>query len=459
MNSVLIGVDFSVTDNDVKFLEMNTDVGISQPMLNYFDFTSLFNYINSNGFTKLHLVYKEIHITYEFIDLIKSHCVNNGIEYLETLVYSNAILLPTIEDSDTTLVLRLAYNAQAILDDLYCRDKSELIKLIFDNNLQEYIPQTYSIHNGGTVINDNLSNISDNGNIPNFIVKKTLPDTFKRKYPEFYKLSSAEELTNLKQSVPMDTVLQEYIYTPNTVIDSTIVNHIRYWYLLSNGLSDIVDLGGYIGSNTIQIEEDLISYTDNKLNDIARAMFFSNYKNGITFNGIPSNYVVKVKQPDGTFNDVPVKDVVVGDEIEAINIETLDPNFTLYETERWTYTGSLENLITYTTASVVSNINKEINDWIYRIEYVSGSSLLPADKLILVQDSGVVKFKNVGLLEIGDIIFNSSTVFSTVTAISREYYSGSIMVTDIEPSDVYISGNSENEIINTLIVHNPMKTT
>ena len=75
MNSVLIGVDFAVTDDDVKLLELNTEVGISSPMISEFDFVSLFNYITTNNITTLHLIYKEVYVSYQFIDVIKSQWV------------------------------------------------------------------------------------------------------------------------------------------------------------------------------------------------------------------------------------------------------------------------------------------------------------------------------------------------------------------------------------------------
>jgi hypothetical protein len=281
---------------------------------------------------------------------------------------------------------------------------------------------------------------------------------FKTTYPAFYNLQTNEELLNLKTNLPEQTVLQEYLYSPSTVIDSTIVNHIRYWFLLSNGLSDVVDCGGYIGANTIQIEENLITYTDSKLDNISRAMFFSN-PGRANSDGIPNDYLVKVKNPDDTFVDKIAGDVQVGDVLQAVDVLTLDSDLTRTETEQWTYTGSLENLLTYTTASVVSVMNKSIQDWFYKIEYTSGSSLLPNGKLILVEDDGVVSFKNAVNLEVGDVIFNNPSSFSTVTSISNEYYSGSMIIIDIEPADVYIAGNETNEIMNTLVVHNYQKDT
>jgi hypothetical protein len=458
MNSVLIGVDFAVTDDDVKLLELNTEVGISSPMISKFDFVSLFNYINTNNISTLHLIYKEVYIAYQFIDEIKSHCLVNNVNYLETLIESNAIFIPEIAEDESTLILRLAYNSQAILDDLYCRDKSELIKLLFDNNLQDSIPKTYSVYNDNVTVSDNLTTLNDNGIIPNLIVKKSLPDAFKKTYPAFYNLQTNEELENLKSSLPDETVLQEYLYAPNTVIDSTIVNHIRYWFLLSNGLSDVVDCGGYIGANSVQIEENLITYTDTKLENIARAMFFSN-PGKANSDGVPHDYLVKVKNTDDTFVDKIAGDIQVGDIIEAVDVKTLDSNFNRTQTEQWTYTGPLEELLTYTTASVISVMEKEIEDWFYKIEYSTGTSLLPNGKLILVEDNGVVSFKNVVNLKVGDVIFNNPSSFSTITSISNEYYSGTMTIINIDPSDVYIAGNVTNEIMNTLVVHNYEKTT
>jgi hypothetical protein len=458
MNSVLIGVDFAVTNDDVKLLELNTEVGISSPMISEFDFNSLFSYITTNNISTLHLIYKEVHIAYQFIDVIKSQCLLNNITYLETLVEENVLFIPEVTDNEETLILRLAYNSQAILDDLYCRDKSELIKLLFDNDLQDSIPKTYSIYNDGVTVSDNLITLNDNGVIPNLIIKKSLPDVFKKTYPAFFNLETNEELNNLKTSLPTETVLQEYLYSPNTVIDSTIVNHIRYWFLLSNGLSDVVDCGGYIGANSVQIEENLITYTDNKLDNIGRAMFFSN-PGKANSDGIPYDYVVKVKNPDDTYIDKIAGNIQVGDVIQAVDVKTLDSNFNRRQTEQWTYTGPLEDLLTYTTATVISVMDKQIEDWFYKIEYTTGTSLLPNGKLILVEDNGIVSFKNVVNLEVGDVIFNNPSSFSTVTSISNEYYSGTMTIIDIDPSDVYIAGNVTNEIMNTLVVHNYQKST
>jgi hypothetical protein len=454
MNSVLIGVDFTLNGDDVSFLEMNTDVGISSPMVEYFDFTSLFNYITTNNFTKLHLIYKEFYTAYDFIDTIKTYCTNNNITYNETITELTAILIPDVESDNETLVIRLSFNSQAILDDLYCRDKSELMKLMFDDELTQYIPKTYSKYNDDLTISDNLNILNDNGINPNLIVKRTMPDGQKNQYPAFYKLSTEEELQTLKNNLGEGTLLQEYVYNTENIIDSTIVNHVRSWFLISNGLSDIIDCGAYVGANSVQIEENLITYTDNKLDNIARSMFFSNPSQG-NLNGVPSTYLVNVQQSDNTFENISIANLQIGDVVEAASISTLDTEFSRTQTERWVYTGSLNELITYTTASVMNINNLNVSAWFHRIDYTNGSSLLPNSKLVLVENSGSVSFKNISELEIGNTIFNSATEFSQITEISREYYSGSMTVLDIEPTDVFIAGTDTNEIMhNSIIVHN-----
>ena len=455
MNSVLIGVDFAVHGDDVSFLEMNTDINISKPVVNYFDFTALFNYISSNNFTKLHLIYKKDITAVEFINEMKLYCTNNSITYNETLTPTFALFIPDVESDDQTLVIRLSYNSQAILDDFYCRDKSELTKLIFDSNLTEYIPKTYSKYNDNVTISDNLELLNDNGINPNLIVKNTLPSS-QNTFPKFHKLYTPEELSNLKANLGESTILQEYIYNTENIIDSTIVNHVRSWFLVSNGLSDIVDCGSYVGANSVQIEENLVTYTDNELDNVARAMYFSNPK--LSSNGIPSDYIVKVLQNDNSFQNTRVGNVKTGDVIEAINIATLDNDMPENEALNWSYTGSLNELITYTTASVVGIGTINVNNWFYRVDYTNGSSLLSKDKKVLVESSGSVSFKPTAYLEVGDTIFNSSTEFSTISQISMEYYSGSMIDIVIDPSDVYIAGNETNEIMNTLIVHNVPKT-
>jgi len=107
MKSVLIGVDYIKNTDGIKLLELNTDVQISNLKETYFDYSSLFNYISENGFTKLHFIYKETYTSPIFIENIKNQCLINNLTYNETLISLNSILIDDIEDAEDTTTLIL----------------------------------------------------------------------------------------------------------------------------------------------------------------------------------------------------------------------------------------------------------------------------------------------------------------------------------------------------------------
>jgi len=459
MKSVLIGVDYIKNTDGIKLLELNTDVQISNLKESYFDYTSLFNYISDNEFTKLHFIYKETYTSPIFIENIKTLCTQNGVTYGETLISLNSILIDDIEDAADTLFFRLAYNAQAILDDYYCREHGELVNLLFENGKESYIPKTHLQYDSET-LHDNIDSLNDNGTYPNIIAKKNYADFDKTLYPAFYKLSNETELSTLKSGLDPNIFLQEYIFSSENVEDNLIVNHIRKWYLISNGLSDVIDLGGYLHSNQVPLKPDYITYTDNKLDNMARSMFYSN-PNRLSSAGVLSSYNVNKQEIDGTFTLTDIDALEVGDVVEALHINTLDPGtFKELEILNWRYTGSLEDLLTYTTASVVRKTPSMVEDWFNRVEYTSpneitGSFLLQMNKMILIERGSEVRFCSAQDLEVGDTIFNSPTYTSTLTSITDEWYSGSINYLDIEPIDVFIAGTEDNEILSsTIVMHN-----
>jgi len=461
MKSVFIGVDYIKNTDGIKLLELNTDVQISNLKESYFDYTSLFNYLSENGFTKLHFIYKETYTSPVFIENIKNLCIENGVEYYETLITLNSILIDDIEDATDTLFFRLAYNAQAILDDYYCREHGELINLLFENEKESYIPKTH-LQYSAEVLHDNINSLNDNGDYPNIIAKKNYADFDKTLYPAFYKLSNETELSTLKSNLDTNIFLQEYLFSPENVESDLIVNHIRKWYLISNGLNDVIDLGGYLHSNQVSLKPEYITYDEsayNKLDNKGRSMFYSN-PTRLTPGGIISNYTVNKLNSEQNYESIPVSEVQVGDTIQALNINTVDVNGGELKMLEWRYTGSIADLMTYSTASVVRNMKVDAEDWFSKIDYISvnettGSFLLQMNKMVLTEKGGVVKFTTAQDLEVGINVFNTTDSVSTISNISDEYFSGSIYMLNIEPIDVFIAGTADNEILNsTIILHN-----
>jgi hypothetical protein len=458
MKSVLLGVDFLDLDGQMKFLEMNTDTYIPHASFNSFDFNALETYLVSSSFTKFRVIYKTEHVATEFIAKLQSICDLNNITFEGVVVAIDAITIPFFEDLETEFTLRISYDITALIDDVYCRDKKELLSLIFNGNQTDLIPKTYFQKEGTTF--DNLSNLIDNGIHPNTIIKKSLPDFEKSNFPEFYKLSTPEELENLKPTIATDLITQEFKYNPNNLYNGKIRDHIRYWMIVCSDTTTTIDFGGYISPNALPLESEYISYSGSLLNEESRILYFSNPNRvGV---GIPSIYET-IKIVDGEEVICAIGDIELGDTIKAVKLPTFsDSSTTVYATD-WVYTGSY-NDITYTTASVIVKLNETVDEWFIKVNYnigaESNSMLVNLVELVLTSDvdGNNLTFKAASELTATDYIVISNNIIANVTSIQYEKFAGEVVKINIEPDDVFVSGTSTNgighTIANTFIIYN-----
>ena len=232
MKAVLLGLDYLDLPNGLKFLEMNTDTYIPDTAYASFDFDALESHLVSTGYTKFRLIYKSEHTTPIFVQKLETICTNNSITFEPVTVSYDSITIPSFDDNSTDFTLRLSYDITAIIDDTYARDKKELLSLIFNGNQTDLIPKTYFTADTETF--DNLNNLIDNGNNPNVIVKKSLPDAEKKQYPKFHKLTTEEELTAVKSSLGVDFIAQEfetifpkYVSTNKYEMKETIIDDLK----------------------------------------------------------------------------------------------------------------------------------------------------------------------------------------------------------------------------------------
>lgn len=457
MKSVLLGLDFLKTEDGIKFLEMNTDVGMYSGVVNHIDLTQLNEYLVENStITKLRVIYKVKNTSTFFIENLQSLCDSISIVLEPIVVAENSITIPFFEEDSTIFTMRLAYDVTAIVDDTYCRDKSELLKLIFESNNQSIVPKSQFRKDG--VDYDNLTNLVDNGVHPNVIIKKMTPDFIKSDFPAFYKVDSTEELNEIKTLTATNMVAQEYTFNPTNLYNNRIRDYVRYWVLLLSDLS-LIELGGIQFPNALPMNEEYISYTGNKLDKTSRIVYFNNPI--ISKKGVPSTYEV-IKIIDGVEEEVTLADIEVGDIIKSIILPNLSNEEDLSETLAYQYTGSLSN-IQYSTASVMDKWSNDIHDWFLRVHYsnetLSDSSLFtPGEHVLIKTAEDVVTFKQANTILETDSILNSNSTTSNIDSIEWELYSGSIVNINIEPSDVFVFGTNYNDInetvSNTHIVHN-----
>lgn len=458
MKSVLLGVDYLNLDGQMKFLEMNTDVYIPNISYNSFDFNALESFLVTNAFTKFRIIYKSENTASEFINRLESICDSNSITFENVPVAVDAITIPYFEDLETEFTLRISYDITALVDDVYCRDKKELLSLIFNNNETDLIPKTYFQKDGTSF--DNVTNLIDNGIHPNLIVKKSLPDFEKNNFPKFYKVETEEELSDIKSTIDSDLITQEFQYNSNNLWNGKIRDHIRYWLILCGDATTTIDFGGYVSSNALPLDSQYIAYSGSVLNDESRILYFSNpSRTGV---GIPSMYET-VKIVDGAEVTIPIGQLEVGDVVNAIHLPGLSDASNTQGAMDWIYTGSY-NDITYTTASVVVKLNDTVDEWFIKVNYdVEGeanSMLVNLVELVLTSDltGDNLTFKAASELTADDYIVVSNSTLANVTSIEYERFQGDVIKINIEPADVFLSGTSTNgighTIANNFIIYN-----
>lgn len=450
MKAVLLGLDFLDLDGQLKFLELNTDTYIPHTSFNSFDFDALETYIVDNGFTTFRLIYKNEHVATEFVSKLEDICNTNNITFEPIVVSFDSITIPMLSDASNEFTLRLSYDITAIIDDVYARDKKELLSLIFNNNRTDLIPKTYFQKDG--VISDNLSNLIDNGNHPNLIIKKSLPDHTKTQFPAFYNLDTEQQLTDIKNTLDIDLIAQEFQYNPNNLYNGKIRDHIRYWMILCSDAETTIDFGGYVSPNALPLDSQYIAYTDTKLNEDSRILYFSNPNR--VGNGVPGIYET-TKIVDGVETVATLNDIELGDVVKAVKLPGLSDEAGVQGTLDWVYTGSY-NDITYTTASVTVKLIDMVDEWFIRVNYNigedTGSMLVNLVELVLTSDAtgNNLTFKAASDLTAGDYIVISNTTIADVTSIGYEKFSGEVVKLNIEPADVFIAGSNTNGIGQTI---------
>jgi hypothetical protein len=460
MKSVLIGSDFLKLENEIKFLEINTDIDLFKTTSEFLELGNLITYMKDNSYIKLVLIYKTKHISKFVVDLFESTCSNNDIILEKIVIPPNAISIPSISEEPNAFYLRCAYDVTAIVDDMYCRDKSEMVKLLFESNNQDILPKTYVINSNDDIVYDNFTELSDNGMNPNTIVKKIFPDFTKTEFPAFYKINSTEELSNLKQSLPSDVLVQDYKFNNNNIVNGRISDVIRTWTILLSDLETIIDLGGCVYQNVIPLNSSEITYTYNKLDKKWRNMYFTN---PVTFEGVPSDYnVIKIENNEEIVVDVST--LVVGDMVKSAHLVGLEQDESSIVHTQWTSSLSLMELMQYSTGSVITKYDAMYEGWVSKINFeyetTSGSFITTNSEVLLIkEDTGTIRFKKIYDIQNTDSVVISNQIAANVTSIDLEWYSGSITSINIEPDDVFIAGTdlngvSSNIMGNFFTIHN-----
>jgi len=452
MRSVLTAVDYiKDIDGSFKVLELNTGLSIIprtiEPYFNKVDFDNLLsqNNITTIDFIGLSLGFEDIN------DLEVINGQNEGmvaflkrtypnLEINIILVSPSGWVTPILNDSPNKLIIRQSYDSSALIDETYAKDNFEFLKLLYDNDINS-IPKTYFNH--PTLGFDSIgTNIRDNGNYPNFIIKQRYPITNYEIYPKPVKITTQQELTDLKNSISNDLILQEYIINFNDLENGKLKTYRTIGLIYGSNIDSVNLFEPFIHTNPCSIDLD-VDYYDNEIQVWERPKYIQKYKTRhiLTYNSDSSNLIIK---SDGSL--VTPDNLSINDSIKSVNLfnlpDTDDPRkiFLYKELQDNVFSGST---FSNTTIESISNISMGV--WIRNLFLDGGLKFSDVGhSLVLILRDGFIKFSSFQNIELTDqivVVDNTNNQFILKGIISESFIftKEKIFTIDVEDIDTYLT--------------------
>jgi hypothetical protein len=490
MRAVLTGTDFvRDTDGSFKAIETNTNIHPAVDLRYYFDLNALDQIIDGTSINEIHLINKrnlrgaytpEVELTPEsentysetsinsgsaiFSDIIEHYCQTKGFQFNNILLDSNSMTIPHMEDSENKLIIRIAYDVTALIDDTYARDNWEFLKLMYDSNPTS-IPATY-ISDSELGFDSIGTTLRDNGVHPNYMVKKRITPADNHIHPKLYKISTIEELENLKIELDSDEYIQEYVINDSDLLDGKLT-HYRSVDLIYGSNLDVLNLWSVQFSNAIDFDS-VCDYDDNGMIPIwERPKYLYKYNNSEKTPKISGDGSTKVFLPDNSL--VELSSLNLNDTVKSINIPGLPIDEHIVNLNEWSssYSNMMSNFQIDTTQ--LTDIVKRENyvGFFWTIECSDGIKFSDVSHAIILKkelesgssDNYVIKFAQYNHIEQNDtlILFDSQTnslVEKTVENITFSYDEVEVYAVNFEQFDVFLTSEEGGGLRYGLLTHN-----
>jgi hypothetical protein len=497
MRAVIIGTDFMKdTDGSFKALETNTNISLATQWSHNVDLSEFENFVSESNFTEIVLIFHEsstgvvsdntINIDYEeylsnrtiigyhpngstnyettekdsklgFAGYLETFCTGSNITFTKIKTDINSITIPYVEDSDEKLIIRLTYDTTAVIDDTYAKDNWEFLKLMYDADSNS-IPKCY-INDTELGIDSIGTELRDNGNHPNYCIKKRNTPSPNRIYPKLYKISTLEELNNLKSTLEIDEYIQEFIYNTDDLLNNRIKSYRSIDIVVGSNLN-IIQL--QVNETTSMME--IISSAD--FDDTNQVQAWDRLRYLPKFYNFTSEFAVKLSATDETKVLLPngsvelAKNLELNDSVKSINFSTL-PSGSL-KLEEWS--ASFDDTISNYNISSSTLVNKESLQFlgiIVTINTDTNSTFSDVEHAkIMVKDNDNVLFKDYSKLTVGDkiLIFDSQTetlIESTITNLNFKIELLTGYILNFEELDLFLTlEETENQQRYGIVTHN-----
>lgn len=410
MRTVLLGTDFTYTSTGQLIpIEINTNVGMENFYLEddneIFNLTELSNFITTNNFVKVCY----IGILRLFEEKLFELCNSLNVNYEFFPVMSGNITIPYVEDGDNILIIRSAYDTTAIVDDVYCKNKVNFLKMIQGSTFGS----EFAYMDEFDTLVSTITTITDNGNNPNFILKSVLPKYDKTQYPKLFKVSNQDELNVILNEVDQDYFLMPYYYNESKLFENQ-VNVYRSFNILFPPNLESIFLGSY--KKFTDRKNDVPSIFDEVTFQILPQFRTKYLTSDLGFSTPKLLDTDLVEMADETFK-TPIE-LVEGDIVKSIIIPNpnnvdLDDDLAEYHISYDEFTSGC----TYTTNVLTAKKKIDRVSRYYEINFTDGTNWGDVGgSSYIILENNEIRFKRVEDIIEGDIVVLINTTNDTEVA-------------------------------------------
>jgi hypothetical protein len=493
MRAVIIGTDFMKdTDGTFKALETNTNIQLDTQWSLNFDSESFENFVLSNNFTEVVLISNEhstssetshsinyeinelrstnvnrtenslptIPFNFTFDQYLKSFLSESNIELITISTDATSTTVPFVEDAEDKLIIRLSFDTTALIDDNYTRDNWGFLRLMYDAD-DNSIPKCY-INDTEFGIDSIGDTLRDNGNHPNYCIKKRVTPSDNKIYPKLFKLSTLEQLNDLKSNLEVDEYIQEYVFNTDDLFDGRL-NTYRSIDLLYGSNLDIINL------QVIEKTKILPLLSSADFDDTNQVQPWDRMRYLQKFYTFASEVAIELSATDNTKILLPngttklATSLKLGDEVKTLNIPNIPDDDLMSNLDEWST--SYDSVINDYQLSSTFLAHEAVTSDYYGIlvTFNTESNTIFSDvghAKIMVKDGENVKFEKYGLLKIGDEVFiydtNISQLITTkITEVNFRFDKFTAYTLDFEEIDWFITmEETENQSRYGIITHN-----
>lgn len=482
MKGTFLSADFvEDSSGNLRFLELNTDTAANSDFTDasgvWDNFISLISGSTLTGtpITEVHVIYKPA-AQQNIVNSLSQSLFQNLPSVTSFVTYTEDLetIYPTsVDDADNKFILRLAYDENAILDSLYCKDGSQALLLFNDNDdLDSCVPYYFS----GSVdyVNNILPNLNDNS-FPDFVIKSNNPAESVRFIKAGPYLSGStyvsssefdsDRISNFTSSLNLgdNGYVMNYMFPTETTTDGA-VSSIRTYHIVYGGALTTLNLGGVRTYAPFSLPTgSQIDWNDST--DVSVEIGKEHYHEFSTSNLKEQSYV-----KPGAFET----EKLISSSGEAIDVEFVYDNYSSSVIElqtyfisgspdtdnpseylQWRHEGSTLPVGSYITSSVVTNVFKvEQPNFTLSALKVSGSDSIqyvsPISNLLVYESSSnQTKFMPVKSINANDPAgyYSYNTDGTLRKIVENEYVimqsgtTGSFYSTDVESFDYYFVGD------------------